>query len=123
MSRISAFRLPALTLIALLAVGCGTSAADPLEATPVETSQVSIRDNEFEPAAVEVPVGTEVTWTWEGDSDHNVVADDFSSDVQSEGTYARTFDEPGTYAYNCTLHAGMEGAVIVTDGAGSSETG
>lgn len=58
-------------------------------------------------------MGTEVTWTWEGDSEHNVVADAFSSDVQSEGIFRHAFDQPGTYRYRCTLHGGMDGTVLV----------
>jgi plastocyanin len=65
---------------------------------------------------VEVPAGTEVTWTWDGDNRHNVTGEPFSSDTQSEGTFSHTFDDAGTYTYRCTLHPGMEGAVVVTDG-------
>ena len=64
---------------------------------------ISVGDNDFEPVAVEVPVGTEVTWSWEGDNDHNVVADDFSSQVSSGGSFSHTFDRPGTHTYVCTL--------------------
>lgn len=107
--------LLAVAAVAVLAVGC--AADDPLAAEPVTTSEVAVVDNEFEPAVAEVPAGTTVTWMWEGRNDHNVVADDFSSDVQSSGTFTHTFDEPGTYAYQCTLHGGMRGEVVVIDAA------
>lgn len=108
-------RLSALALTGLLAGGC-TTAADPLDSAPVATAQVSVTDDRFQPAAAEVPAGTEVTWTWEGDNLHNVTANGFSSDVQDEGTFRHTLDQAGTYRYRCTLHAGMEGAVVVVDG-------
>lgn len=120
MTRATLIRVAAVAAAAVVATGCAGSSADPLEETPVSTSDISVVDNDFEPVAAQVPVGTEVTWTWEGSADHNVVADDdsFQSDVQSEGTFSHTFDEPGTYAYQCTLHRGMKGVVIVgEDGA------
>ena len=78
-------------------------------------TEVTVRDNEFEPNAIEVPLGTTVTWRWEGDHAHNVVGDGFESPVQEDGTFAQTFDEAGTHAYRCTLHPGMRGEVVVTD--------
>lgn len=102
----------AVAALAVLAAGCAGDG--PLAAEPVATSEVAVVDDDFEPAVAEVRAGTTVTWTWQGRNDHNVVADDFSSDVQSSGTFTHTFDEPGTYAYRCTLHSGMRGEVVVT---------
>jgi len=121
MTRVTMIRIAALAAFAVVAAGCAGSAADPLEATPEATSDVSVVDNAFEPVAVTVPVGTEVTWTWEGSADHNVVAEDdaFQSDTQSDGTFSHTFDEAGTYPYRCTLHSGMKGVVIVGDDGAS----
>ena len=82
-------------------------------------TEVSVRDNDFAPDAIAVPVGTTVTWRWEGDDRHNVVGDDFASPVQEEGEFAATFAEPGTYDYRCTLHPFMRGEVVVTEGARS----
>ncbi len=77
-------------------------------------TEVAVRDNEFAPAAIEVPAGTNVTWRWDGEVDHNVVGDNFESPVQTEGTFSQSFTEPGTYAYECTLHFFMRGEVVVT---------
>jgi plastocyanin len=69
----------------------------------------------FRPGALTVPAGTTVTWAWpEGSNAHNVVGDGFSSPTQGAGTFAHRFAEPGSYAYACTLHPGMEGTVTVT---------
>jgi plastocyanin len=32
----------------------------------------------------------------------------------TSGTYSHTFTTPGTYHYQCTIHSGMTGVVIVT---------
>ena len=77
-------------------------------------SEVAVRDNAFAPAAVAVPAGTTVTWRWEGEEEHNVVGDGFASPVQTAGAFAHEFAEPGTYAYECTLHFFMRGEVVVT---------
>lgn len=112
-----------LSLAGLLAA-CGGNGGqdrgddDPSDADAPVTgvTDVAVRDNYFEPAAIEIPVGTTVTWTWEGDHDHNVVADGFESETQTEGSFAQTFAEPGRHEYRCTLHGGMRGEVVVTGG-------
>ncbi len=89
---------------------------DQLEPGPAVAgvTEVAVRDNEFAPAAIEVPAGTNVTWQWDGEVDHNVVGDGFESPVQTEGTFSQSFPEPGTYAYECKLHFFMRGEVVVT---------
>ncbi len=86
-------------------------------AEAVQTDTVSMIDNEFEPAANEVTVGSTVTWVHDGAEQHNVIFDDGTeSELLDNGqTYERTFDEAGEYPYVCTLHAGMEGTVTVTE--------
>ncbi|MCO5221843.1 MAG: plastocyanin/azurin family copper-binding protein [Thermomicrobiales bacterium] len=80
-------------------------------------TDVAVRDNTFSPDSIEIEPGTTVTWTWEGKSDHNVYGDGLESPIQKTGTYAYTFDDSGQYDYECTLHPGMKGRVIVTDEA------
>jgi plastocyanin len=76
-------------------------------------TDVDVRDNEFEPAAIQIEAGQTVTWTWSGNEDHNVVGDGLESETQSSGTHAFAFTEPGTYSYECTLHFFMSGEVVV----------
>lgn len=107
-----------------ITAGCGADGADEggdgdrsdADAPVTGVSEVAVRDDYFEPAAIEVPAGTTVTWRWEGKHDHNVVADDFESETQTEGSFAQTFAEPGRHEYRCTLHGGMRGEVVVTGG-------
>jgi len=81
---------------------------------PVATSRVIAKDLRFSPAAVQVPAGATVTWSFEdGRVPHNVKGDGFASGNQTKGTFAHTFGRPGEYRYTCTLHAGMDGRVVV----------
>ena len=85
-----------------------TSAAD---------ADIEVHDNSFSPEAVEVVVGEDITWDFStADQPHDVVFDaDRGSDILESGTWSTSFDEPGTYAYECTLHSGMSGQVVVVD--------
>mgnify|MGYP006279233789 CR=1 FL=1 len=77
----------------------------------------------FGPAAVNVDVGTTVTWEWTGQGGaHNVVAEDETFDsgsTMNSGTYEYTFEEAGVYQYYCNPHkgAGMRGVIAVGDTA------
>jgi plastocyanin len=107
--------LPLVAAAVLAACSTG-GGGDPADATPVKTRQVVVKDNRFQPVALEVPAGTEVTWSFQdGDTRHDVTGDDWKSGkAQSKGSYRHAFDRPGTFDYRCTLHSGMKGRVVVT---------
>ena len=109
----------------ILAAGCGgggygngatgpTTTQTPPAGGSTSTS-ISVVDNAFRPAATTVPVGSAVTWTWNGSVQHNVTFDDGpASPTQGSGTFVRTFTQAGTYAYHCTIHGlAMSGKVTV----------
>jgi plastocyanin len=78
-SRRRGIAFAALVAIAAL-VGVGALAVrarlDPGEPV-MGVRTIAVRDDEFAPAAIEVPAGTTVTWRWEGNAEHNVVGDGF----------------------------------------------
>jgi plastocyanin len=94
---------------------------------PIEgVTTVVVRDDllqrhVFDPPVIKITVGTTVTWQFKDVSDsgsHNVVSfnipgEDFASDVLLTGEFSHTFDTPGTYFYDCTLHSQMRGRVEV----------
>lgn len=71
--------------------------------------------NTFTPNSVTVAVGGAVNWSFTGD--HNVLFSGVGAPsdipVVSTGTVSRTFSTLGTYNYTCSLHAGMNGTVLV----------
>jgi plastocyanin len=71
----------------------------------------------FTPATVDVGTGGSVTWTF-GSLAHNVtfrgtVGAPANIPATTSASASRTFNTPGTFNYDCTLHAGMTGVVNV----------
>ena len=84
--------------------------------TPTATNAVTVGNNLFTPANIQVSPGTTVTWTWSPDAiTHNVTFTDGpkSGDQGANATYSRTFSAVGTFNYSCTIHPGMNGSVLV----------
>lgn len=76
----------------------------------------------FAPPSIVVGVGDSVTWEIAG-ATHNVTfttalrpAGGDIPDTPAGTTVSRTFTGPGVYAYECTIHSGMIGEVVVQSG-------
>ncbi len=83
---------------------------------PVQTNAVQVGNNSFSPANIQVSPGTTVTWTWGSGADiHNVSFSDGqgSGNKAAGSVFTRTFTTTGTFNYQCTLHGGMSGSVLV----------
>lgn len=112
-------RFAALVPVALAVLAaCGDGGGDARSANPADgpaEATILLADVAFSPAAVTVPTGGTVAWRWDdGPIPHDVVFDDGpASPKQDDGTWERTFDQPGTYEYVCSLHPGMTGTVVV----------
>ena len=82
-------------------------------ATPAEAA-VAIVDFSFEPATLEVPAGTTVVWTNEGQAPHTVTGDFADSGVLEPGqAFSHTFVESGEFNYACAIHPQMTGTIRV----------
>jgi plastocyanin len=71
----------------------------------------------FQPNKVVIGQGGQVSWTF-GATIHNVTfAPSTGAPANISDTYltsvSRTFSTPGNFNYNCTIHAGMSGQVVV----------
>ena len=87
---------------------------------PVAAMDVTVGNNFFDPASIQVSPGTTVTWTWAGGSfeGHNVTfissAVSAPSDTQMTGNFQVAMPTAATlYIYQCTIHAWMTGSVTV----------
>ncbi len=119
-----------LVLSALVLSGCGgaggdtpTAAGAVTAAGPASAQTATVVGNaqlKFAPETVRAQVGTlALTLRIEGGVPHNLVFDDaglgtpipVTTSGEATGTY--TFTKPGTYRFECTLHSGMVGQVVV----------
>jgi plastocyanin len=72
----------------------------------------------FDPSDVVLRKGGTVTWQLVGEAPHTVTdrAGAFDTGVMEPGsTYTWTYEDTGTFPYECTLHPGMVGTIRVVD--------
>jgi plastocyanin len=109
-----ALRITAAAALVVIGGACahvkGGSAAVPADRA---AAVVHLKAVTFDPGAVTIKSGQAVTWVWDDPIIHNVTGDGFGSGNQDSGSYSFTFAQPGTYRYQCTIHAGMVGTVTV----------
>ena len=118
MDRHSQWRRGLVVLAAAGAVACSGTEPEMLAladdvGSATDDPTITVSDNEFGPDELVVTAGTEVTWDWQGESEHDVVGPDFESPLQASGTFTHTFEETGTYTFVCSPHGGMTGTVHV----------
>lgn len=84
----------------------------------------------FSPATVTIDPGQPVCWTWSGDTEHTVKADDesfTSGNPADHNNFQHTYTTPGTFGYYCQVHGsltgGMRGTVIVRGSTGGGGDG
>jgi plastocyanin len=86
--------------------------------TPGATASVAATTgNTFDPSSVTITANGQVTWNFAGVA-HNVTFDNAAPQggniaTTSNSSVSRTFPNPGTYPYHCTIHGGMNGEVNV----------
>ena len=112
--------------LAALAAACGSSGIsgtsnNPAGTPPMAASVNATMLNTFTPANVVIGVGGTVTFTF-GDVAHNVFFDnspagapDPITGANANMSQARTFTTAGTFEYDCHIHPGMKGTVLVSN--------
>jgi len=120
--------------LTMLAVACSSSTYagstnNPAGAPPMAASVNATMLNTFAPANVVIGVGGTVTFTF-GDVAHNVFFDnspagapDPITGANANMSQARTFTTAGTFEYDCHIHPGMKGTVLVTNTSSAPPTG
>ena len=131
--RITFSLLSTITLaLFFIAFGCGENATDSGFGNGNENGnngeepgpdEVWMVGQSFNPATLEVEIGTTITWENRSEEVHTVTSgsnrnhDNLfdSGNISPGGTYTYTFDDAGTFDYFCIPHTGMNGTIIVTD--------
>jgi plastocyanin len=104
--------------IAALALGCGSDSTSPPTPPPTQVQVNATPNITFEPSPAEVAVGGVVTFVF-GSVAHNVFFDPQTgvpADIPGNNanvSMARTFPTAGTYGYDCHIHPGMHGTIVV----------
>lgn len=119
--RISVTGLLLISVALVGLVGCtagtgGTSSNDQPHTggAPASGVPVTIQNFAFNPRSITVKVGDTVTWTNKDSTTHTVTGTGFVSGELAPGeTYSHRFNAAGTYQYICSIHATMEGIVVV----------
>jgi plastocyanin len=120
--------------LALVAAGCGGGDDDnggssggggggsgganaPAPSSSGGSASVTMKDIKFNPSSVTVKKGDTVTWTNDDSVGHDVTGNGFKSGsaggIGQGQTFKHTFAKAGTFKYQCTVHPGMEGTVVV----------
>jgi plastocyanin len=102
-----------LLVLPLLGIACGGD-DDGGNDGPATPGHVDVVDNKFSPETIEIAVGDSVTWEFKGAVQHNVKSDSLDSGNKKTGTYEHTFNAAGEFKYQCTIHPGMKGKVVVS---------
>jgi plastocyanin len=85
-------------------------------ANAAEPVRIEIDTFKFQPPEITVPVGATVVWVNRDETPHTIAASDeawVSKALDTNDTYAHTFDQEGDVAYFCTVHPFMTGIVHV----------
>jgi len=78
--------------------------------------EVKISNFTFDPASLEIPPRTKVTWTNHDDQPHTVTSTQKLFDsppLDTDDHFSFTFATQGEYAYYCKIHPRMTGKVVV----------
>ena len=109
---------PRILFCVVLATSLLTGRLSAREAEMATSPSVHIDNFTFTPQEITITRGATVTWVNDDDIPHDIAASDKafrSKAMDTEEKYSFKFNEPGTYAYFCSLHPHMQGKVIVKD--------
>lgn len=116
--------LGAATAAMIVLSACGGGAAAPTAPAAAAGSDVTIQGFKVAPQALEVKVGTKVTWTNKDTAQHTATSGTPSAKdgkwdsgaLASGAAFTFTFTQAGTFSYFCTVHpttSGLMGTIVV----------
>lgn len=85
---------------------------------PTSPTRVTIDNFAYTPRVLTVSPGTRVTWINQDDVPHTVTSSAkprvfASATLDTNDTFQRVFDKPGTYSYFCAVHPHMTATIVV----------
>jgi plastocyanin len=135
--RRSPVAVAAAALLAAALTGCSSSSSEGTVSSPSGSADgpvIELSRLMYMPKTLEITAGTTVTWTNAEPISHTVTSGKptgvdaetslrsgeepdgtFDEELPDEGdSFSFTYDEPGTYAYYCDIHKGMNAQIVVT---------
>ena len=105
------------TIAALFASETSLNAAKPAPGAGEPTTYtITIKDFQFSPRDLVIPVGSKVIWVNKDEEPHKVseVNSLFTSQpLDTDGSFTYMFKSAGKFEYFCTVHPRMTGHIIV----------
>jgi plastocyanin len=105
------------TVLLAASLSCTSDRSDPVGPGGGGNNTVVMGASSFSPPSLTIQRNGTVTWSNTSGIVHNVTFNTAGSPAgipnHSAGSNARTFPTAGTFNYNCTLHEGMNGAILV----------
>lgn len=105
-------------IVSFALIGCGGSDSPPTTPSVTTVAEVFTPGNVFSPFSITIAVGQAVRFNITGEP-HNVIfaktppGAPADINIVSNTVVSRTFNTRGTFPYDCTLHQGMAGQVVV----------
>ena len=107
---------PALVAVALAVLTTVSLAAASASRAAPGDSLVTVKNFDFHPMAITIPVGATVTWKNLDGEPHTVTSTDgsfLSEALDEDDSFSFKFTKPGVYKYLCTIHPRMVASVTV----------
>lgn len=119
MKKLMFLTLAVLVGAVVMIAGCTSSTPSPSSSPQISTASqnsISMKGLAFNPSALTISKGANVTWTNDDSTTHTVTSDTgaFDSGNFSPGnSFTHQFNETGTFPYHCTIHPSMKGTITV----------
>ena len=114
------FLIAAAALGLLAGAACSSDSGKKSSTTPTTdaggavAATITAQGTTWKPDDVTVQTGDTVKWVVNGSIVHDLKGDDgVSHKANSNFTVKHTFNDEGTFSYQCTIHPGMTGTITV----------
>jgi plastocyanin len=120
MKKLTLLTLAVLVGAVVMIAGCTSSTTPSPSSSPqistASQNSVSMKGLAFNPSALTIVKGANVTWTNDDTTTHTVTSDTgvFESGNLSPGnSFTHQFNDTGTFPYHCSIHTSMKGTITV----------